>query len=656
MRFVYVLEDEVRFQKEIADAIAAIDPKIQVRFFLKLQNFAEWLKLMMTQGPSAISQGGTVPQGILQQPISEEAHQLVAVISKVEFLGSEQLGLLKRTRDLFIQRKICTVEDPTAFVLMAFDKPDFKKEELEDRILNNIIFKPFDKLILIQHLTFAIDGRHPPSKYTITNQKTTSVIEMLKAVQIEELSDIGFTTVSDRQISIGAAAKYYSTHFLSERQKSVIAVCRSCEKHPHFKDLFRCELHYFSNDPTQITNIRKKTRHPGATQFSSIKSQTAGPPAEGLNFIMIDEDEDQLGGLLTHIKKRFGGVQVLYYKNFADFYAEFDPKSAWEQRDKSVKAFQSQGVVTLNFNSAGNTFLGTQGADGKPTSPVVFGTTEAELKNKGNWLQQALDLKGKELLRQILTNSVPPATGDCILEVRMNQHLFLIKVVGSKKDAQRFQMDVVELTKDESIQHLRKNSKLPQKVDLLLVSHKFFGEQGKERWSAIIQEYEKASGFKPKLIMLSKQNFSDAEERAFADYCTDIFFKPVDRVYFNQKMHSLFPKIHFIGEDVEIKNIKLQDTIKVASPVQISEISEAGLIMEYYRKINLGSFREFILWQPYEVGAPELLAQVNYVEEIPGNPPKFNIHMVFFGATDHFLKAIRVWVRDNYVLSKEKGS
>ena len=83
-------------------------------------------------------------------------------------IRSECISLLKKTKDLFVERKICTVEDPTAFVLTVFDDPGFKIKQLENRILNNVIFKPFDRLILIQHLTNAIDGRHPPSKYTIT--------------------------------------------------------------------------------------------------------------------------------------------------------------------------------------------------------------------------------------------------------------------------------------------------------------------------------------------------------------------------------------------------------------------------------------------------------------------------------------------------------
>ena len=95
--------------------------------------------------------------------------------------------------------------------------------------------------------------------------------------------------------------------------------------------------------------------------------------------------------------------------------------------------------------------------------------------------------------------------------------------------------------------------------------------------------------------------------------------------------------------------------LKVATQVKVSEFSEAGFTMQYYRSIGIGSFREIVLWQPYEIGAPELLATCNFVEENQGQKGVFNCQFVFFGISDHFLKHIRVWIRGNYILSKDQS-
>ena len=84
-------------------------------------------------------------------------------------------------------------------------------------------------------------------------------------------------------------------------------------------------------------------------------------------------------------------------------------------------------------------------------------------------------------------------------------------------------------------------------------------------------------------------------------------------------------------------------------------MSEAGFIMEYYREISIGAFREIVLWQPYEIGAPELMSNCNFVEEASGKMGTYHCQFVFFGMSDYFLKHIRIWIRDNYILSKEAG-
>jgi hypothetical protein len=140
MRFVYLLEDDAKFQQEIVSAIVEIDPKIQIRVFTTLESFSKWIKDVMVHGPTHVVLGGVPPDGVAVPTIDPaEAHQLVCIISKIEYTGKKQLPLLKKTRDFLVKKGVCTAEDPTAFVLTAFDDPGFKIKDLEDRILNNVI-------------------------------------------------------------------------------------------------------------------------------------------------------------------------------------------------------------------------------------------------------------------------------------------------------------------------------------------------------------------------------------------------------------------------------------------------------------------------------------------------------------------------------------
>jgi hypothetical protein len=651
MKFVYVLENDPKFQKEIAEAIAAVDPKIQIRIFPKLETFVEWLKLLMTSGTAAIVKGGDVQTFVPQEEVPEnEEHQVVMMVSKVEFLGSEQLGLIRKTRQLFIDRQVCTAADPTAFVLTAFDNPDFAIRTLEDPVLNNVILKPFDKLILTQHLTFAIDGRHPPSKYTVTNQKTTAVVELLKDVQMEGVSDVGFITKSDREIPVGAVSKYYSQNFMSDRHRSLFAICRDCVKHPDFPNMFRTSFTFFAIDQTQISNMRKKTRNKDAKEISTFHWV---PPLQErykeFHIVLLDEEEIGPTGLTAKMEKTFSGVQTSIYKSFGNFYSELDPTQSLEQRDGSLKALGGANSVTLHFDSTGHTYLDC--ASDKQDLISLFGVSLNELKTKNDWFSHSLSTEHKEKFRKYVQTGA--LADENTLLLAMNEVAFVVKVSSVNKDGGRFHMTLIEPSKDEQILWLQKNSKLQKPVHVIVANHKLFGEGAVERWTAVKSALKRRFNIEPKIVMTSKKDFSDAEERLLGAVLHDIFFKPVDPGYFIQKMKAFFPGLSEKLEKVKLPTVVLEERVKTVNPVTVTEISEAGFIMEYSRPIEHGSFREVVLWQPYEIGAPELLATCNFVEENASKKGTYNCHFVFFAATDFFLKHIRVWIRDNYVLSKD---
>ncbi|RYZ78576.1 MAG: hypothetical protein EOP06_28790, partial [Proteobacteria bacterium] len=204
MKYIYILENDIKFRDEMIEAIQKIDPQLGVRWFEHLDQFAKWIRLAMNEGATAIPKGGqTLPQ-LLEASSAGAAHQLLLVISSEEFLGAKHMSLLRKTREMFIRKGLCPASDPTSLVLTSFESPTFDIKLVEDRIINNVIFKPFDKLILQQHLIFAIGGRHPPSQYSVHNMKTTATIEMLKEVDIECLSDVGFISISNRPITVGS--------------------------------------------------------------------------------------------------------------------------------------------------------------------------------------------------------------------------------------------------------------------------------------------------------------------------------------------------------------------------------------------------------------------------------------------------------------------
>lgn len=653
MKFVYILEDEARFQKELTEALFQVDPKIQIRIFSKLEDFASWIKLMMQEGPLAIAKGGTAPSWVQQEPVTEGEHQLALIVSKIEFLGAKQLSLLKKTQKLFIEKGICTAEDPTSIVLSVFDDPAFEIRKIEDRILSNIIFKPFDRLILEQHLTFAVDGRHPPSKYSIQNQKTTAVIEMLKDVPIEQMTETGFVTNSNRPIEPGSVAKYYGPVFKTDRHKSLIGVCEQCDVHPTKTGEYQVYMRLFAADAAQISAIRKEVRSPQATP-SNYKLKT-GKADKNLKFIIVDPDEVGSSGLSGTITRKFKNADIVEYVSLEEFMMDLDPKESLESIKKQPPIFERGQEAVFEFEPSGKLLLQIRDAAGKDQGQA-FGKTAKEIMNADEFIWKSLQDEGRVRWKKIFHGGLAKEDSTLfMLIIGSYRYLISVQKVALSEDKSRVLVSCAAASKDEWLQYLRAHSKLSSHFDAVLLSHRFLGEKPGEIWTFLKTSIEKQLKISPKGYLITTREYSDEEERVLASSFEDIFFRPVDRNYFALKILHKFPGLIQKENDIFTRIIEHKGVLKVANPVTVKEMSEAGFIMEYYRAMSIGSFREMVLWQPYEIGAPELLANCNYTEEVQGSKGVFLNHFVFFGMTDHFLKNIRIWLRNNYVLAKEKG-
>jgi hypothetical protein len=205
-------------------------------------------------------------------------------------------------------------------------------------------------------------------------------------------------------------------------------------------------------------------------------------------------------------------------------------------------------------------------------------------------------------------------------------------------------------------------SKLPQITAPL---NAIFGDQFlfegnfKERWQSILETIKiktraptsNPSG-KTELFILTKKSYTDPERKAFGEITKDIFFTPLDPLYMMKKLMLFLPQLS-PSEEIQLPTVAQHQTAKAASPIEISEFSEAGVVIKYYRPISVGAFREFILWLPHELELPEFLATCNFNEESKGEKGVFFNHFVFFGMNDHYLKHIRRWILQNHVLSKE---
>ena len=643
MRFSLILEDEAKFQNEIVQTLVKIDPEIQIRIFVSLEEFVEWIKLVMQEGAKAIAKAGRPPEGFEQKVLAEnEEVDISVIVARVEFLGARQFGLLNKTREFFLKRKLCNAENPTAFVLTAFEDPLIKVRELRNRILANLIFKPFDRLILFQHLVNAIDGHKPPSQSAFEQQKFSAAIEMLKDVPVTVLSELGMLTRSSREIKPGATAKYYGSAFAAGAKRSVMARTVECKPHPDFPNEFEVTTAFFGLENDQISAIRRKLSQPATASSKSWIHRS--DDREPVNFLMIEPEDETRSYFVDGFKNRFKNTEFVFYQDLVELLLELDPKSV--PQEAMPKAFEKGNEIDFEFDSAARVMLNS-------SQPTAFGVSLDVMRAKPNWFQNRLDEKSKASFRNWLQN---PATA-VALKLLVGDKTFFVKPVAFQKTDKKISIKLQEMSQAERMEYIKSSGRLPAKVDFFVVSNLFFEGSTGEKWKLLKELIQNRTLQKhaPHLIMLSGKKFTDDELRSFSEPVSDIFFKPIDRVYVFKKLSFLCPLLRISEEELKVTSLQWNDTIKAASPAKTTEVTEAGLGLSYNRSIELGEFREFLLWTPYEIDSPELWAQCNYVEENPAEKGSFNCQFVFFGVSDPVLKAVRIWIRDNYIATKEQA-
>ena len=219
-----------------------------------------------------------------------------------------------------------------------------------------------------------------------------------------------------------------------------------------------------------------------------------------------------------------------------------------------------------------------------------------------------------------------------------------------------------QLLSDLADKESEKRQVLPTKFDFVFANYDFFEGERKAHWEEICKaladrgtKYGALDLSPPTLYLISRSPQSTETLRDLSTWCADVFYILLEKSYLYKKLITL--NSNFSNkEPANIVSQNINRPIKVANPADITEISEAGLVLKYHRTMAIGSFREFILGNFDALDNPEVLGTVNFHEPAQGEEGGFLNHFVFFGVTDLYLKYIRLWLRESYIKGKDQES
>lgn len=546
MGVVCLIEQEAQTKAVIESTLKEIDEQLEILSFNDLDGFHKWFSSVINpstqQEANPNAPGDGAPSE--KRDLKNKQIEFKLLIGDIQFLGPNYFSLIEKLRKLMVRRKLLKDENDLAVILTAYDSPELNFKQIESRIITNIFFKPFDLPILKQQLKVALGKLKSLNDNTIYSQKLETSAEMLKEVQLESFTDLGFVTRSNRELKLNDVSKYYSRHFEVNKKTSLLARCLTCRPHPQFPGEFQAEFRYIGVNNLQIRKLRQElfSTKSGDTENAQITKQVIPRAIKS----QISKDEDDVIHFLIFLR------------------SSTDP--SLELKD-AIERNIANAEVTINRNMA----LFLENLERVETS--VLGTKSIQgIVLSADHLQAPQDLVYWQNIQE-----------------KIREHNLNLNIAPEKSQ--------------------------------------------------------------PHFILTSHIELSEARLRALAPLMSDIIYTPIDRLYLYKRIVTLFQGAQPKQEDIEILSVETQEIIRVANPIAVDSISEANITMKYYRPISHHSFRRFCLPSIHEEESLELLGSCYLSEK---KDDYFINHFIFFGITDRYLKYIRKWILERYVIEKEK--
>ena len=175
----------------------------------------------------------------------------------------------------------------------------------------NIIFKPFDPLILKETINLSLQVGKLASPVEIKPQKSSAFIAVLKEVELESISELGFLTISDAAVPLMGLTKYFSPLFTVGRKQSVWAQCLVSAPHPSKPNYFINKFQFYYVKKDFLNQVRKYVNSLKPQETSSkIWNLEVVSKTPKIKIAMVAAHTPEADGYKKDLQSHFGNLEI----------------------------------------------------------------------------------------------------------------------------------------------------------------------------------------------------------------------------------------------------------------------------------------------------------------------------------------------------------
>lgn len=639
MEVAIVLEDQTDDFVQLDRIIHTINTKAVILRFKTVIEFANWFSQFVQEPP-------------------EENYQVMLMVSDFRILGANHISLFQKI-NTFMAKMGFLPEGKTRIPLLisARDVEGFDSRLFQHPIFDNIVFKPFDASVCRGKIDWALFGTEAIQKEELQKQKPVSPLEMLKDIEIDNVTEIGFRTVGLKRIEVGKLAKYYIESLKSLGDDyGLYATCTHVTEIPGPTPQYTCLFSYFGLDRERARKIRliigeAKGTVPAQTQMK------APPTGAKSGVVLIGQSKEQAKRLESALDASFKNLDVVSFPNFTDFYTEIDA-------EKASKSWLEQfGKITpaiLEFDQGTELFIKAfrKGEKSGAQLSDYLGMTVEHLKRfKTLCLSNCLPDQRKTISQFWAQDVKSPQT----VILRDGGSTFFVTLVagqlvdGKVGESKKRQIEIRPSEPREVQAYLKGQSRLPGDLRLVIMTDKIAKLREKDFWKELRTKLNPRRAKEPApIIVLSDTRLNLYEQAREAECFTDFMIEPFDQAFLKKKIKYLLPDLELREEEKPLMALPGKEKAKVGVQVNVQNFSEISISVEYHRDLPTDCYRDFIIYIKKEREYLRLLAKHMASQRDEKDTSVIVNHFTFFGLGDRTNQKIRQWLNEQYSLSKQE--
>lgn len=220
----------------------------------------------------------------------------------------------------------------------VYDKPGVNRKHIFSLEVFNILYKPYDPLILKESLNIALNAKKNSKTIEIKPQPAKAFVAILKEIELLSICELGFVTMNDGSIPQYSYSKYFSEIFSYGKKQSVWAQCLISIPIPEKPGFFINKFQYVAIEPMALSTIRHYLQdHKQNRTASAIWNLSAPAQTKKVTIALVDVLVENAAGIIADIESQFENVKVDFIK--------FDP-------NKSTTVLGQRYDCVINLNSA----------------------------------------------------------------------------------------------------------------------------------------------------------------------------------------------------------------------------------------------------------------------------------------------------------------